>query len=154
MQKQNGQEFFELEMRNQGVRSWVTYLLKLRSKSLKELLQLMFKDCWSTSELQGTCEDALLALNQPELFWPSPLAYAWSETRIRVWKCYSSRKLICITHMRCMDDVWMIKTQLARAKYQFWSLRQFLQVLKYEKQFWFLVILVLILSFKPVTYWF
>ena len=152
MQKQNGQEFFELEVRNQGVRSWVTYLLKLRSKSSKELLQLMFKDCWSTSEPYGRCEDGLLALKLPGSFQPSPLAYAWNETRIRAWRCYRSKVMVCIIHMEYVDDVWIKKTQLARAKLQFWMIRQFWQVWKHKMKFCFLAFLMLILSYKPVLY--
>src|ERR1051325_3338815 len=44
VQKQNGQAIFELEVRNHEVQSSCSYLLKLRSNSLKESFQLMFDD--------------------------------------------------------------------------------------------------------------
>ena len=68
VQKQNGQAIFELEVRKYEVQSSCSYLLKLDFDSSKEVLQSCFDDCYSTSGPHGMCEDALLALNQPESF--------------------------------------------------------------------------------------
>jgi hypothetical protein len=84
---------------------WVTYLFKLKSKSLLKCFQLLFDDGYSTTEPYGRCLITMLALKWSELLHPSPTAAPWYEFRIRVWRCYRSRKMICITHMRCIDDV-------------------------------------------------
>ena len=95
---------------------WVTYLFKLKSKSCLKCFQLLFDDCYSTTEPYGRCLNTMLALKQPGSLWPSPTASTWCEFRIRGWRCYRSWMMIWITHMKCIDDVWMIKSQLARAK--------------------------------------
>src|ERR1044072_1703950 len=62
VQKQNGQAIFELEVRNYEVQSLSSYLLKLRSNSLKECFQKLFDDGWSTTEPYGRCLITMLAL--------------------------------------------------------------------------------------------
>ena len=99
-------------------RVWVAYLFELKSKSCLKCFQLLFDDCYNITEPYGRCLKTMLAFKWSGSFHPSPTAAPWCKFRIWGWRCYRSGIMIWIIHMKCMDDVWSVKSKLARANWK------------------------------------
>ena len=95
-----------------------------------ECFQLLFNDCYSTSELQGSCEDGLLTLNLPESFQPSPPAHASK---------WNSNSMLEVLQVKVNDlhhpygvCWWCLsqKNKVSSSQLSVWMIRQFLQALE------------------------
>ena len=143
VQKQNGQAFFVLKVRNHRVQSSSLYLFKLKLCFLLEVFQRYFDDCYSFSDVYGRCWYAYLGLKWSGLFWPSPVTVTWSENRIWRFCVYSDGMMIWITSIWCIEGVWSESLEDAQVDWEFVSYGSICAYMKFENDFWVWLVFML-----------